>query len=212
MSPEQAEGRRLDARSDIFSFGALLYEMVTGRRAFAGDSPAATLAAVMRGQPQAPRDVAPDVPRDLEKVVLRCLRKQADQRYQSMADVKLELEQIKEDSDSQRSRGRLVHAGVVAMASSWLSRNPAVLVWRLVHLRSAPYASRLRSSCPHTSQNGWEWEPRSAGRRQWRLGTGDVDNDDIHVKMIGPGVHRLTTDPAPDGVPSWSRTAGRSPS
>ncbi len=105
MSPEQASGREVDARTDVFSFGALLYEMVTGRRAFAGDSAAATLAAVMREQPKAPSEVAPDVPRDLERVILRCLRKEADRRYQSMADVKLELEQIKEDSDSQQRAG-----------------------------------------------------------------------------------------------------------
>ena len=134
MSPEQASGRDVDARTDIFSFGALLYEMATGQRAFAGDSAAATLAAVMREQPKAPSEVAPDVPRDLERVILRCLRKEADRRYQSMADVRLELEQIKEDSDSQqqagaapalrRRRRHLVIAALAAVlllaAASWL--------------------------------------------------------------------------------------------
>ena len=68
MSPEQATGRKVDARSDVFSFGAMLYEMVTGRRAFAGNSTAETLAAVLREQPKAPTALAPDVPRDLEKL------------------------------------------------------------------------------------------------------------------------------------------------
>ncbi len=60
MSPEQATGGKVDARSDIFAFGSLLYEMVTGRRAFAGGSRAETLAAVLHAQPQAPSEIAPD--------------------------------------------------------------------------------------------------------------------------------------------------------
>jgi serine/threonine protein kinase len=71
MSPEQAEGKAIDARSDIFSFGALLYEMVTGRRAFHGDSKLSTLSAILKEEPEAlPRDT----PRDLEKIITRCLR------------------------------------------------------------------------------------------------------------------------------------------
>ena len=69
MSPEQASGGKVDARSDIFSFGAMLYEMVTGARAFAGTSPADTLNAVMRAQPKPPSAIVPAVPRDLEKVI-----------------------------------------------------------------------------------------------------------------------------------------------
>ena len=65
----------MDARSDIFSFGALLYEMVTGARAFAGTSTADTLSAVIRAQPKAPTAIVATVPSDLEKVILRCLRK-----------------------------------------------------------------------------------------------------------------------------------------
>ena len=75
MAPEQATGGTVDARADIFSFGAMLYEMVTGQRAFAGTSTAETLSAVIRAQPKAPSAVVPGVPSDLEKVILRCLRK-----------------------------------------------------------------------------------------------------------------------------------------
>jgi predicted Ser/Thr protein kinase len=100
MSPEQAAGKKVDGRSDIFSFGAVLYEMVTGRRAFAGNSTAETLAAVLREQPKAPSKLTPGVSRDLEKVILRCLQKDPDRRFQYLADVKVELQEIKEDSDS----------------------------------------------------------------------------------------------------------------
>ena len=100
MAPEQATGGRVDARSDIFSFGAMLYEMVTGVRAFAGSSTADTLAAVVRDQPKPPTTLAPGVPSDLEKVILRCLRKDPERRFQHMADVKVALQEIKEDSES----------------------------------------------------------------------------------------------------------------
>ena len=75
MSPEQATGKEVDARSDVFSFGAVLYEMVTGRRAFAGGSTAETLAAVVRDQPKAPRDIVPGVPKELDRLIQRCLRR-----------------------------------------------------------------------------------------------------------------------------------------
>jgi serine/threonine protein kinase len=75
MAPEQATGGTVDVRSDIFSFGALLYEMATGTRAFAGDSTAETLAAVLRAQPKPPTQVVTSLPRDLERLILRCLRR-----------------------------------------------------------------------------------------------------------------------------------------
>ena len=75
MSPEQATGGRVDARSDIFAFGAMLYEMVTGARAFPGGSTAETLNAVLRAEPKRPSALTSGVPLDLEKVILRCLRK-----------------------------------------------------------------------------------------------------------------------------------------
>ena len=98
MSPEQAEGKPVDARSDIFSFGAVLYEMATGRRAFVGDSQAAILAAVLNKEPRPVREAAPDVPAELDRVITRCLRKEPARRQQDVTDVKLLLEELKEDS------------------------------------------------------------------------------------------------------------------
>jgi serine/threonine protein kinase len=100
MSPEQAEGKPVDARSDIFSFGAVLYEMATGRKAFQGDSVLSTLSAILRENPKPPRAVAEEIPHDLEKIILRCLRKDPERRFQNMADVKVELQEIKEEMDS----------------------------------------------------------------------------------------------------------------
>jgi len=94
MSPEQAEGRRVDARSDIFSFGSVLYEMLTGERAFHGSSGLETLAAVLRDTPKDLARFGVDAPPELQEIILRCLRKDPDQRYQLMSDVKNSLEHI----------------------------------------------------------------------------------------------------------------------
>ena len=94
MSPEQAQGLAIDIRSDIFSFGSLLYEMLTGERAFHGSTSLNTLTAVLRDNPRPFSQLAPDTPPELQEIVLRCLRKDVDQRYQSLSDVKNSLEQI----------------------------------------------------------------------------------------------------------------------
>jgi serine/threonine-protein kinase len=94
MSPEQAEGRKVDSRSDIFSFGSVLYEMCTGEKAFHGDTGLATLTAVLRDNPRDFALTGSDAPHEVQEVVARCLRKDPDQRYQAMQDAMNALEQI----------------------------------------------------------------------------------------------------------------------
>ena len=103
MAPEQASGEGVDARADIFSFGAMLYEMATGQRAFSGKTPAETLSAVMQSQPKPPATLVPSLPHDLERTILRCLRKDPAKRFQTMADLRVDLVEIKEESDSGRA-------------------------------------------------------------------------------------------------------------
>jgi serine/threonine protein kinase len=100
MSREQAEGKPVDARSDIFSFGSVMYEMLTGQRAFRGDSRLSTLSAILRDEPHPVSVVVPDVPRDLEKIISHCMRKDPVRRFQHMDDVKTLLEELKEESES----------------------------------------------------------------------------------------------------------------
>ncbi|HLJ47990.1 MAG TPA: protein kinase [Bryobacteraceae bacterium] len=102
MSPEQAEAKDIDSRSDVFSFGAMLYEMLTGRRAFLGDSKLSVLATILQKDPTPIRELAEGVPRELEKIIARCLQKDARQRWQSMADLKLALADLVEDIDANR--------------------------------------------------------------------------------------------------------------
>jgi serine/threonine protein kinase len=98
MSPEQAEGKRLDARSDIFSYGAVLYEVITGQRAFAAETAPATVAAILHSEPQPITEIVQNVPRDLVRIVGRCLRKDPAKRYQVIEDVKLALEEIEPET------------------------------------------------------------------------------------------------------------------
>ena len=126
MSPEQAEGKKVDARSDIFSFGSLLYEMLTGRRVFRRDTPALTLAAILHLEPP---PLPTGIPQELERFVTRCLRKDPARRFQTMADLKVTLEELKEDSDS----GRLLPAAqrppaAAEVAASLLTRRRVALL------------------------------------------------------------------------------------
>ena len=96
MSPEQVEGQDLDARSDLFSFGAMVYEMVTGRRAFNGTTQASVITAIMSSEPPPMQERAPATPATLERVIRKCLAKDPDARWQSAADVATALEWIDE--------------------------------------------------------------------------------------------------------------------
>ena len=137
MSPEQAEGKVVDGRTDIFSFGSVLYEMVTGQRAFAGDTPLSTVTAVLREEPKQMSHMREDVPRELERVITRCLRKDPERRWQAMSDIKIALRELKEEVDSgapaasavPRSRpGRALvgSRGAVARRFGWSDRCPRV--------------------------------------------------------------------------------------
>ena len=100
MSPEQADGHTVDARADIFSFGAVLYEMVTGKRAFSGDSKLSTLASVLHSEPVPLSELGTGIPRDVERIIGRCLRKDPQRRWQSMADIKVALEDVQDELES----------------------------------------------------------------------------------------------------------------
>ena len=209
MSPEQATGGPVDARSDVFAFGSVLYEMVTGRRAFAGNSAAETLTAVVREQPKAPGEVVPGVPRDLEKLILRCLRKEPDRRFQHMSDVRVELLEVKEESESgvaglaapagknrRRWLGAAVVGALILVAAAWFFKRPRDAQPsppRVVSLTSLPGQEITPTLAPEGNQVAFSWQGENA------------DNWDIWLKMIGSSeMRRLTTDPAEDSSPSWS--------
>jgi hypothetical protein len=144
MSPEQAQGKPLDARSDLFSFGVMLFEMLTGRRPFRDHDRVSTLAAILRDEPQAVSAIVP-APHEIDRVIARCLRKPVERRFQTASDLRVALEELAEESSSGKL---LAGAAPPARRPSW--RIPAVVgvaaaalgaVWYF-SLRPAPPAPR----------------------------------------------------------------------
>jgi Tol biopolymer transport system component len=208
MSPEQAQGTTIDARSDVFSFGVMLYEMLTGRRPFAGDTKLSTLAAIVNQEAQPVRQVVEGLPAELDRVVTRCLRKDPARRFQTMADLKVALQELKEESDSGRladavpapSRKRswlwAASGGIIALAllGNWLWRRTAPEpAERLVQVTSYPGSQVHPSFSPDGKQIAFAWDGEKG------------DNLDIYVKLVGDtNALRLTTDPAAEGYPVWA--------
>ncbi len=210
MSPEQAEGKPLDPRSDIFSFGAVLYEMVTGQRAFRGETSMSTISAILRDDPKPVAELAGDVPRDLEKIINRCLRKDPARRFQNMSDVRVALLELKEESESgklpasavasRKSRALWPYAaaaGMLAAAAIFYfarggSATPEVrLTATAIASTGSPMANP--SFAPDGNQIAFAWNGDQ----------GDVNH--IYVKLIGNDTPlRLTSAAESDGFPAWA--------
>jgi eukaryotic-like serine/threonine-protein kinase len=215
MSPEQAEGKELDARSDIFSFGSVMYEMFSGQRAFRGETSLSILSAVLHTEPKPVNEILDSLPPEVAKVIERCLRKDPVRRFQHMADVRVLLEELKEDSSSaarksaplpiklQRRRSKL-SLWVAALLLGF------ILIAAGVHFRfgrtEAPVFPPKIS--PFTSFAGRELEPAlSPDGKQVAFAWNDENgkNFDIYVKLINAGVPlRLTQNPEEDRFPVWS--------
>jgi serine/threonine protein kinase len=135
MSPEQVQGKETDARSDIFSFGLVLYEMLTGRRAIEGESAASVMAGILEREPP----LQSGIPLALNRLLSRCLAKDPEERWQSARDLKTELEWIAEAAPPQARPHR--HAGASWLAAGLLAAALAVTLF--VHLREKPPGQRV---------------------------------------------------------------------
>jgi hypothetical protein len=218
MAPEQAEGKPADARSDVFAFGAVLYEMITGRRAFIGDTRMSTLAAILAKEPEpAGRHVA-GLPGDLEKLIRRCLRKDPERRWQSMADLKVALQDLREESASRDDvvsvplpARRRVRPLVMALAILPVAALLVGAWWRTTRIQ--PPVTPTHSLTRLTSDVGWTDYPavsldgKMLAYASDRSGEGNLD---IWVRQLpeGPPL-RLTRHAADDVEPAFSADGSR---
>jgi Tol biopolymer transport system component len=209
MSPEQAEGGVVDQRSDIFSFGAVLHELLTGRRLFERATVPETLTAVLKDDPE----LSPDWPPLLVRIVRRCLRKDVEQRYQSMADLKLDLQEVSDEVEHPREaapvsgafrgshRPRLVGVVSIGLAALllagawWFSTARGTDVrWRVLPLTTLPGLEQQPALSPTGEQVAFMWDG------------GNPANHDIYVQQVSGTTPPLplTSDGAPDTSPCWS--------
>jgi len=219
MSPEQAEGKKVDPRSDIFSLGIMFYEMLTGERPFGGGNSASVVSAILRDTPRPVNEIQPAIPRALARLVHRCLAKNAGDRYQSAIDLRHALEETKQDVDS----GDLVRhpparvsrrsitiplsilaATLVAIAGSiWvLKGREASTVSAVPRLRNA---SQVSSTLQVESYPTWSPDGVRLAYQASEAGYYVIGNHDIWVAQIGGGEPvNVTKHPANDRMPSWS--------
>ena len=220
MSPEQVRGKELDARTDLFSFGAVVYEMATGQLPFRGETSGVIFKAILDGVPTSAVRLNPDLPAEFERIINKALEKNRDLRYQSAAELRSDLKRLKRDTESgrfaaistvtgsvpammqPRRRNRwfrpLAAVGVVALAGvgwfylSTVSKHPQTAL-KIVPFTSSPGIKSTPVFSPDGNEIAYVWMGAKG------------DNADIYVKLIGAGSPlRLTTDPATDLNPTWS--------
>ena len=229
MSPEQARGEELDARTDLFSFGAVLYEMATGRQAFAGATTAVIHDAILNRAPTPPLRVNPDLPPEFERIINKALEKDCDLRYQHASDIRSDLKRLRRDTGSGRSaaataglgsvqqgtEGAIVAPRGLGAKSRWPVSAFSALVAVLLIAAGWIFLSRHRGQhlppprvVPFTGLSGQEDQAAfSPDGNQlafaWKGSSGEVTH--IYVKLIGAGTAlRLTNSMEPDFDPVWS--------
>jgi eukaryotic-like serine/threonine-protein kinase len=210
MSPEQAQGRPVDARTDVFSFGSVLYEMATGQRAFAGESTVSILSKVVDSDPPPARAVRRELPRELERIIELCLKKDHTRRFQSMADVKLQLETLGQELDSGILRA--AESNTTSVRRPWMWTAAAILAlaaipaavwqWRVPHSIGEATLTQLTYDQGLATDPAFSPDGKLLVYAADRAGTGLFD---IWVQQVGGGeAVRLTRDHGQNLQPSFS--------
>jgi serine/threonine protein kinase/Tol biopolymer transport system component len=196
MSPEQARGEKLDTRTDLFSFGLVLYEMATGHRAFAGDTGPALHAAILEQEPTSARKLNPELPTKLEAVVNKALEKDREQRYQRVSDMHADLEAVKRDLVPKMRRWILAGGTVAALLITGL------ILWVTKNKLTSPQAppdvklTQLTANSPENQVTAAAISPNGKLLAY-------VDQQGMHLKTIGTDDVRLLPLPFTPTKVNW---------
>ncbi len=220
MSPEQARAEALDPRTDLFSFGAVLYEMATGQQAFSGSSSAVVFDAILNRPPVSPLHWNPEVPPKLEEIILKALEKDREIRYQSAADLRADLKRLKRETESRTATGVSAPVPVAPRRPRWRAAArwiwPALVgglviggaVWIYLSRPASEPSLPPMKTVPVTSFPGREIHPALSpdGKQVAFAWDGEKgDQFDIYVQLVDVGTPlRLTTNSAHDLSPAWS--------
>jgi eukaryotic-like serine/threonine-protein kinase len=206
MSPEQVRGQRADHRSDIFAVGGVLYEMLSGRRAFLGETSAETMTAILNQEPLPIACVSPQV----DQIVRHCLEKEPAHRYQSARDLAFQLRLVRHPSSptpaplsmsTPQRRVALPIVGLILLAAT------AALTWWLTRPAPAPSFTRLTSDSGLTTDPAFSPDGKLVAYASDRGGAGNLD---IWRQQLATGeAVRLTSDPADESEPTFSPDGSR---
>jgi serine/threonine protein kinase len=224
MSPEQARGQAVDARSDIFNFGAVIYEMVAGQKPFIGETPSDIFAAILKDEPVSLSQLAPETPAELERIVNKALQKNREERYQVVKDLLLDLKALKEDLDFQAKlhnkstassitdaggKHHTTRAVVIGVALVVLITTGVIALYKFVN-RTRPVAAdapQVLKTTQVTFSPGFDGYPSlSPDGKSVAYSSDQNGKFEIYVKQLSEisGELQLTNDGQQNFQPSWS--------
>ena len=221
MSPEQVKGKELDARTDLFSFGAVLYQMATGQMPFRGDTTGIMFHAILDGTLTSAVRLNPDLPAELERIINKALEKDRELRYQSAAEMRSDLRRLQRDTTSGTTAVHTTAAQSIAAAGNrkanswlWLAAIFALIAisggigWLYFTQVRPSMSGRPSRMVPFTSSAGFKSAPAFSPDGKELAFAWQSEKDQgarIYVKLVGAGAPlRLTAGPGEDDCPTWS--------